>query len=92
MQDHRIRSAVTCQYRPNLRHILSVILRLLDDGTDPRLRYHLACAYEIAPGEDKLASRPGAAPGYPHYVRFGSAVRYWIGPELLGGGGGDTAA
>lgn len=49
MQDHRIPSAVIRQYRPDLRHILSVILRLLDDGTDPRLRYHLACACEIAP-------------------------------------------
>lgn len=50
MQNHANSCALIRQQGPDLRHILSVILRLLDDGADPRLRYHLVCAYEIVGG------------------------------------------
>lgn len=32
----------------SIRHMLSIILRMLDDRTDPRLSYHLHRAYELA--------------------------------------------
>jgi len=30
---------------------------------------------------DRMAQRPGAAPGMPQYRHFGRAVRYWLPPD-----------
>jgi hypothetical protein len=32
---------------------------------------------------DRKAGRRTAEPGYPHYVYFGGAVRYWLADEVI---------